>query len=1392
MKTEGGTDDLESLGSFEPEHSSSGRRSSVESVGNRINDAVEVELHAGTNVPQANSLHEGIGDYMTADPAADVVSTPGTPRQVNLANLSDECIANTNGSPQSDASGIRHCLVQHSSAVSDGPTTAAPQSHNSRDSVAGDLTSPLRSMDPEQRLSSVEEHVSHTDFPQQHVPHNNSHQQSGLYHEDMAPTESSAESSDIEMDLTTDTSSDNDSLDISLSMTSGDSSSTISTMSAVASIHSESTYYSEHEPPSPNGDVVDSVEDSSDSNEQSGSTDTVNNSGSAEMDHEQLRHNGSLSTEGLQDGMDNRLFGDNIPRRVSHGESELSIDDTSTRHSTDVPSRGSTDRGTPTHEHHTPEGNIMIGRSDSSHSVGVNSDYEHSALLSRQSAVHRTTSVQSDTVIPVHADENLQYVRESIGEADYHYSGPEESVANRLGDRRLSEIYDVDTAQGLSQYSKDVGALMYDHAGLVNENHDIEDEDEGCIFLIPDNFNPYAPTSDLHSLSPGKLSGKRPVYNAQEQKSDLNDQQDNDQDTLNFTFSHRDASPIDQNDTPNVDNTNPSENVSICHFGSPKRQHNGALGEQQCEVQTPGKLKTTYMHSPDGPRTYPLYEHNQEPVGMTFSERVQRFVANELNSRSSDDLSRGNVSYPQTQDGFNKCVSDSLQSKESCTDDSVQSFGSNITPRNDEQSQGVAGSTAFIDGDNLYGQVRMGSVTPRIGSAMSHDAELVSHPPPNSLSPSHSSDNHRRTSKAIHLSIVDSISSIDSSHSKNTCTSREGYSTGNEFRYSANFYSNIFREKTQRRDEKQNFGLLNQGARSDFKRAKYGDKHDSNLTHVHGYSHTKARIVVMGVENLVQDAYKSVKIMLGAKLSGTGYLNQHNIDTAYARRLMPHEKLKEDAKALLMDFVAKLKVVNSLKAQISRCLSEGTKHSPMLEISRETYCLLVKQCGHLTESIKQRETFIELQRKIAEMKMERLHRLHQEISALEQRNCKLDAERTRKEQLDRAVSTLNNIYTATGIKVVPIDTGVPQVRWCFAVAFNADCSTQRFVKNFRKSWTDDIIRIAENHVDKIIRRDFRYHRVKVEQRFNPEVDMLVYLRCDGDNIGNGDFFPSCTRSIVRLDDDSSPDVNGPKRTPTGRGHIPSFMLNEIQSNSPSSAGTPLASRHRGSLTHAANRPNVNSIGAISPGPVGVPQATSNVNWNDEMDIAEISRGLRIVFTAPRLKTGGEQVKVWEQALMQLLDAANKRIDRLTSRLMMDRVADHQPITLLALLREIMDYGSALSARIRVVQRELLQLLSNSCMPSLVVSSNMMTIEVTLTPRDPTQTSLRCALDIDAYDLLQRGSYARAAVDIRVQALQPGNETLERDIKAAISQAHKDTIYDLISSACTQSGNPLYN
>ncbi|ORM40342.1 uncharacterized protein BXIN_1880 [Babesia sp. Xinjiang] len=1157
----------------------------------------------------------------------------------------------------------------------------------------------------------------------------------------------------------------------------GATSRTISTMSPVGSVVTGTSQYSENESQS-QIDPLDitlhfTTTDGNNGGITSRSEPQTNND--LEMRYRQINDGSSTA-----DDIDTRITNNYLERTQSSASNQYSIGDASTRHSTDEPSRSSMDewssrQSNPQYasssEYRTPESNVMMRENNSAQATTPTAQNQHSTHMSQQSTIQRPTQHGTENDNARQQTGNIQQYNTRDGDTQH--------------DRFSYDSKDSQREHRIQSYCQDFEQIMSERLrGTISDDNQLIDEDddeEGNIFLIPDNFNPYAPPTQRNSnMATTTLIEASQVYNIQ----DNFDEEDYDNhDTLNFTFSHGDAECLLQ-------------------------QHD-IQSEQTSEIRTPSRPIVI-----EDDNTSILSEQNRKSDEMTFSDRVQQLVESERTSRGRDETKVRSIDLA---DRFKELDRQLISPKSLQKNDDINSsVRRSVTPMNvDDGIQEDTVLTTLIEARIQNNATLTGLHTPTMGNTLLQHNEVNKHPPPNPLSPTITTD-HNKTDQISHTSDLASSKTIKSTGSANvigtamsSSTPSDGmknthFTADSEPLYMKTFYANLFREKTQRRDETNTPFDKNIPVATNSKRPKVSGKDTLLIDDLESVA-PKMRAITPSAERIVADAFKSVKIVIGAKLCENGYHRQPGDATPLNSRTNPYRKVQDDTKALLKEFIGKLKAVNAIKVQLYNCLDNATKNSTLKDGSKATYAALVKECLQLNKSIQHREMFMGLQRKMMNMKIERLKRLKEKITLLELRNRTAQTDGTISEQPERNISTISNVYTATGIRIVPVDVGIPHVRWCFVVAFNADPNTKRFVRRYTKSWKTDVVKMVDSCIDTILQKAVVYHRLKIDQRYNPEVDMLVYLRVMGDSAAQGDFYASCKRSVLTFDEDSSPEVQEATRTPSGRAHVPAFRSSEIPSSSPETVSTPTISKRIDcrtwsnvsgirSTTSLAN--GVESINPPygSPGPTEPPRiAAKDVTWDDEVDIDELITGLRIVFTAPRLKAGGDKGKVWEQALMQLLNAANKRIDRLKSRLTLDKTADQRPITLLALIREIMDYGSALSSRIRVVQRELLQLLNSTSVPVIKASGNLMTIEMVLTPQEPAKPSLRCSLDIDPYDLLQKGSYARAATNFKVQPLQPGNDALQKKVKEAIIETPKDkTIYHVISSACARIGHNLYN
>ncbi|EDO05687.1 uncharacterized protein BBOV_IV000890 [Babesia bovis T2Bo] len=931
------------------------------------------------------------------------------------------------------------------------------------------------------------------------------------------------------------------------------------------------------------------------------------------------------------------------------------------------------------------------------------------------------------------------------GENVQHYSSNEVDYTCYCGDYSIndpgnSNIATKDLCNELyksgSQYNSNEYGLMCNpgHMDIANGSGIVnnDEEEEGSIFLIPDNFNPYRPNIDTRGLvHPSEFDCHSNICKGDHHTKEYPVAEDmNASDTLNFTFSHCDASKIGMDDNKD-ENIETSDNFSFCQFdaidASERMARSRSTTERHMEVD--------------------LTDINPDVQPMSFSERVQLLVSGDLGSRTDDaqgyhsPIHNSVVSTrPIGGDNDMKTVPISEAIYKEITDRTMKL----LTPQRDDESPGLSKLTGLVESVDRYLSRVSGTLTPGIFSRDPDKSPKV---------PTASNQDAREVgienNEEQLLGFHSSLFLHQSVRSQYNCGSQQ-------------FLEYVERMK---------------------KRAKFESRPTLSAEDTANFKKRVESLRGIYWKKVGQYLHKAVMLHLGKMVAAS---------PALFNKSGAHIKLISEAKAILNTFVQRCNTVKTLKEKVYSCLSECTREFPHIERNRMAYCMIYKESERLERMLQKREDFLSYQRKIHETKLEKLRLLQQEAISLEERANNVEMYRNNVKRYVSAKDSLYNAYAATGIKVVPMHSSMPQVRWCVVVFYNSEVNTNRIVRRYKRSWKNDLVNAASGYIDATLQNEIAYHRIKLEQRFNPEVDMLVYLRCDDNN--NGSDTHGFTRSVMHLGEDDSPEYHEFKQTPQPRGHKATFRSNELPSGSPEIGATALYRDISGlhSLDSQSKR-DIDFLDPDSPVPIfETPNSGVEVNWADTMDIDAVSRGLRVFFTAPSVRWGGSAAAVWEAALAQLLTAANKRVDRLTSRLISDRMSDRQPITLIELLREVMDYGSALSARIRIVQRELLGFLSHCSSPEIRCSENLMVIEAVFTPQDLKKTSMRCTLEIDAHELLQKVSYANAALSIKIQVMQPGEQQLEDDINKHIAEASRDkTIYDIIACACEHSGIPLH-
>ncbi|CDR97825.1 hypothetical protein, conserved [Babesia bigemina] len=986
--------------------------------------------------------------------------------------------------------------------------------------------------------------------------------------------------------------------------------------------------------------------------------------------------------------------------------------------------------------------------------------------------------------------------------------------------------------------------------------HAVDDEEEGSIFLIPDNFNVYAaPFGDTAGSSSGvKLDDDVQMYTARGQDTEDNedDQPCAGSETLNFTFSYSDVPAAAQSH----EGSNSSGSVGYEEDALFYNVPGGLSYHAGLNIQGhPGVLAPTApMNLEDLLYNHAFYSGEQdmgscdEPAdGMTFSDRVQLFVARRASEHGPDGSTPADSQLPSSNEieldedyikaQMSMMTSIEQGSAEDGTGGSVSAPPNLGTPENNDL-QTMPVLTALQESVVRQEISEMGTLMPLITENEQMELIRSQHP----LSPPRSTEDLMHTDDAINklysvipasysqmavaatvtestpegeMVVENAVTVPDPSHNAHLELAAPLQTT--------DFYSALVREKSRLHsdivpsyDERFIPGVA-YGLRNIPKRLKLADMSP------HGFNDESAQkgqdnpVVMPEAELLVDEAYKRVQILVGAKLCESGYsipadsndrpadvtgppaASGMNAPSSTLLDLTPQKReVQEEAKQMLSEVMSKLKSINAAKEKMHQSCVSATNHATLLANATEVYSSVVKECRQLTKSIQQRQKYSEMQTNLIGFKSKHLETLRTRVAKLTQRVQLREANGQKLQHMEHLIETLRNIYAATGIRVVPLDAGSKKIRWVFAIFFNADCNTKRCIRSFRKSWHNDLVRVADNLMDGTMNKPVVYRRIKAEQRFNPEINMLVCIKVTEGGAGYGNFLPICMRSVLRCGDESSPEVEA-TRTPHHRTHVPVFRSDEWPSCSPILSKTPSVTRELGRF-YSSGVESTNSATSdpdaleTEDAPIEFPRGTSHiticpVKWDDMVDV---SRGLRIVFTAPKFKTGGGSDKVWEQVLTRLLEAANKRMRQIISRWMSNNVDESHPVTLIALMREVMDYGSALSARIRVVQRELLQLLKSTCAATFTTKGGVMTVEVVFLPQAPKSPSLLCSVDVDAYDLLQKGSYTRAARNIRLRAMQHGYDLLLHYIHAAMAAGDRDlSIYDFVADACQRAGHMLY-
>ncbi|GBE62107.1 cell division control protein 42, putative [Babesia ovata] len=989
--------------------------------------------------------------------------------------------------------------------------------------------------------------------------------------------------------------------------------------------------------------------------------------------------------------------------------------------------------------------------------------------------------------------------------------------------------------------------------------HAVDDEEEGSIFLIPDNFNLYAASfgDPVVKSSSVNLDDDVQMYTARGQESE-DDQPYTGSETLNFTFSYSDAPAVIQSQEESNSSGSSPYGIGALSFSASRDLPYEAAVSGQGPPGTLAPSAAIQIEDLQSNNAFSAVDKNIESYdapmeGMTFSDRVQLFVARRASEHGPDSLNqtdskRNSVGEINLDEDYIKAKTNIMtsieyESAEEIACGATTSSPSNLgTPENSNVVETMPVYTAFQESVTRPDISNMGTLMPLITENERLELERSQHP----LSPPRAPEGLMHTDDAINklYSVIPSTYST-----KVVATTGMQYIPGVEMvaenaipvpypsqhaplpgntgtLHMRNFYTNLVGEKSRlHSDTVPPYDVQPMPSRAyeplnNSKRIKLSDMSPRSFNNGSVQMGANNPIVMPEAAKLVNDAHKRVRVVIGAKLCEDGYNfptdtngrlaynvtgssvypGVNTLPSSLIRPTSQNREVREGARQMLSEVVQKLKNINAAKEKIRQSCLLATKHSPMLVKANEVYCSVAKECRQLTKSIQQRQEYIELQKKLIDFKTKQLNHIRQRVGTLKQRIKVREANAPKLQHMEHLIETLRNIYAATGIRVVPLDAGSKNIRWVFAIFFNADPNTRRYIRSFKASWHNDLVRAADQLIEGAVNKPLVYHRIKAEQRFNPEINMVVCMKTTDRGVGRGNL-PSSMRSVLRCGDESSPDVEA-IRTPYHRAHVPAFRSDEWSSSSPGSSTTPSVTRgifKPHSLGAESTHSSTSDADTLETEDTAIefPQGTSHitvcpVNWDELVDVEDVSRGLRVVFTAPRFKTGGGSDKVWEQVLARLLEAANKRMHQLISRLMTRNADESHPITLIALIREIMDYGSALSARIRVVQRELLQLLTSTCGGKFATNGDIVTIEVVLTPQMPKRPSLLCSVDVDAYDLLQKGSYARAARNIRFRAIPRGYESLLRDINAAMSAADRNrSIYDFIVGACAQAGHMLY-
>lgn len=976
-------------------------------------------------------------------------------------------------------------------------------------------------------------------------------------------------------------------------------------------------------------------------------------------------------------------------------------------------------------------------------------------------------------------------------------------------------------------------------------------EEEGSIFLIKDDL-------DIHPgfVGKGKKRASHPQFSDEytvmsngATGTDSNAMQENiGSETLDFTFSYGDDVVLqNKQDASMVGGKHmlsARDNFSFCGFGSDSHRSmsnevsdSGSQGNESGERMHVGELNQPQFGS-DG---VVIDSHDHSPETLSFSDRVFRFVASLRSAGSASATPKSVKTEEPVSSGSNssrkgeKYKSSNGNDMEGNTLSSIKDSVINLmrstpmydltestdedSPRKHTAGKGMKTHKRLLSRENMmpgHGLVQLlldnqssptspmkGVTENGISSCRNYDtpslcrngnltaaASLVSSPLHEGLT-GYGSPSPLRPSGKTFMTVDDKL------HTKGLF---DGLSKGRK-----------------PYDEQ----VANLGALDYIPPSKRKISSNCNAVTPEDKQHSGTELsytVTVEAYRLVQATIRSIKVLIGAKLSGMDLdmatspkgkssddiVDQNNAaDFKISRSLLhpptQNRRVYEETTAFVSKMIEKLRAINSVKEQLRLSLEKVSNGSPLGYRGLETYSSLVRSTRRLERSINGSELVSAMQHKLMLVKVERIKLLRSTMERLIGQQQLYKKVIPKIENLDNLLSVVSNAYNATGIKVVPLSFKDDESNWSFVVSFNSELNTKRSPRSFPRNWHNDLVRSSDRRLAALMDMSLEYHRLKEDCRFNTEINMVVYLSSQNGCISD-DSLGSCVGSVVTLKKEP-PDYDETS-TPPGKAHVPLFRSHELPSNGPLSVRSPYGYNHvycsiNGGQSESAttihvteSRDMADSLQNAHESPRlknALEASICNINWEDVIDVNEIRNRLRILFTYPRTKQVGSIAKVWEHAQMLLVDEANKHVDKIISRLTANGIS----LSLFTLIQGLTDHGSAISARIRSAQRELLQLLNYTSGANLEVSDGRMTITTMLPPKEANKQFLQCYISVKVYDLLQKGSYLAASADVSVSALLTGGEVLASAVNGALAASErKGKIYEMIADACAHNNHKL--